>query len=316
LKEASSFDSFHNSSLSEEMVVRPTGPTFYEILGVEPSDSRQRIRSAYVTLMKECHPDVGTRRGEIDRNRSQLINEAFNTLKDPNRRSRYDADLRYWRRRLELERSAKVGVARQSASSRKQSQTRLVRRAEENRRPSSRTMKFTVGILLCVAAMSAAIVYRNNWSNNRAEASMVAPAAATTDLLSQQPAILPAIIGDSVADFLWTKEIGSVDDAARYSRNCFAQLREYPNIRLIDRCVAFDVAWQVELLRREETGARSQAFFSPDQLRERHQTVLRQISDDQAAIEARLRAIASVTTSELNLALRAQSGDRNQPRSD
>jgi WD40 repeat protein len=66
-------------------------PTLYEILGVQPNDDADTLRSAYRRLARPHHPDVSQdpKAHEI----MARINEAFETLIDPARRMEYDAML-------------------------------------------------------------------------------------------------------------------------------------------------------------------------------------------------------------------------------
>jgi curved DNA-binding protein CbpA len=60
----------------------------YEVLGVPRSASIRQIRLAYLDRARKAHPDlVGHRGTEV----MQVLNEAWATLKDPERRSALDA---------------------------------------------------------------------------------------------------------------------------------------------------------------------------------------------------------------------------------
>jgi curved DNA-binding protein CbpA len=59
--------------------------TLYEPLGVEPDASSDEIKAAYRRLARQVHPDAG-RNAALFRQ----IQEAFDTLSDPQRRSAYD----------------------------------------------------------------------------------------------------------------------------------------------------------------------------------------------------------------------------------
>ena len=59
---------------------------YYNILGVNKAATAQDIKRAYRKLAKEHHPDHGG-----DAARLQQVNEAYETLKDTQRRAEYDA---------------------------------------------------------------------------------------------------------------------------------------------------------------------------------------------------------------------------------
>jgi len=61
---------------------------FYVILGVERSASDAEIKRAYRKLAQKWHPDVNT--DPAAQERFKEINEAYQVLSDPDRRSRYD----------------------------------------------------------------------------------------------------------------------------------------------------------------------------------------------------------------------------------
>ncbi len=66
----------------------------YSILGVPKTASQADIKTAYLKLAREKHPDRF--KGGVERNeaaqRFQLINEAFNLLRDEERRRKYDEE--------------------------------------------------------------------------------------------------------------------------------------------------------------------------------------------------------------------------------
>lgn len=61
---------------------------YYEILGVPRTASADEIRKAYRKLAKKYHPDVSKEKDADVRYRE--INEAYEVLKDPDKRGRYD----------------------------------------------------------------------------------------------------------------------------------------------------------------------------------------------------------------------------------
>ncbi|MEA3492806.1 MAG: molecular chaperone DnaJ [Candidatus Margulisiibacteriota bacterium] len=61
---------------------------FYEVLGVSKSSSADEIKRAYRKLARQYHPDVNKEAGSSEKFKE--INEAYQVLSDPNKRSQYD----------------------------------------------------------------------------------------------------------------------------------------------------------------------------------------------------------------------------------
>lgn len=62
---------------------------YYEVLGVEKGASEAEIKSAYRKLAKKYHPDLNPGDKVAEANFKE-VNEAYETLSDPQRRQRYD----------------------------------------------------------------------------------------------------------------------------------------------------------------------------------------------------------------------------------
>lgn len=62
---------------------------YYETLGVNRSSSQDEIQKAYRKLARKYHPDVSKAAGAEDK--FKQVTEAYEVLKDPDKRKRYDA---------------------------------------------------------------------------------------------------------------------------------------------------------------------------------------------------------------------------------
>jgi uncharacterized membrane protein YkvA (DUF1232 family) len=70
---------------------------YYELLGVAPDASTSELKQAYRDKLKEWHPDKNIDRIEEAEETTKILNQAFYTLSDPDRRRQYDRVMRYTR---------------------------------------------------------------------------------------------------------------------------------------------------------------------------------------------------------------------------
>ena len=61
---------------------------YYEILGIERSATVEQIRKAHRKLAKKYHPDINKEAGAEQKFKD--VNEAYEVLKDPDKRQKYD----------------------------------------------------------------------------------------------------------------------------------------------------------------------------------------------------------------------------------
>jgi len=69
---------------------------YYVVLGIAEDADDETIRSAFRALARQYHPDVGAGSSSVEFQRAR---EAYETLVDPERRRRYDRQLRSARAR-------------------------------------------------------------------------------------------------------------------------------------------------------------------------------------------------------------------------
>ncbi|MCZ8063198.1 DnaJ C-terminal domain-containing protein [Silanimonas sp.] len=62
---------------------------YYAVLGVEPGSGESEIKQAFRRLARKYHPDVSKEKGAEDR--FKAINEAYEVLRDKEKRTQYDA---------------------------------------------------------------------------------------------------------------------------------------------------------------------------------------------------------------------------------
>ena len=61
---------------------------YYEVLGIQKGASDDEIKRAYRSLAKKYHPDLNKEPGAEEKFKE--INEAYETLSDPQKKARYD----------------------------------------------------------------------------------------------------------------------------------------------------------------------------------------------------------------------------------
>lgn len=64
---------------------------YYVVLGIAEDADEDTVRSAFRALARRYHPDAGDGSSVVD---FQRVREAYETLGDPDRRDRYDRQLR------------------------------------------------------------------------------------------------------------------------------------------------------------------------------------------------------------------------------
>ncbi|MCE2945177.1 MAG: DnaJ domain-containing protein, partial [Xanthomonadaceae bacterium] len=62
---------------------------YYKVLGVEPGAGEAEIKQAFRRLARRYHPDVSKEKGAEDR--FKAVNEAYEVLRDKEKRAEYDA---------------------------------------------------------------------------------------------------------------------------------------------------------------------------------------------------------------------------------
>ncbi|MEA2811488.1 MAG: DnaJ subfamily er 6 [Rhodospirillaceae bacterium] len=121
-------------------------PNYYTVLGVASDANQELIRSAYLALAKRYHPDSATGASPKNDEKFRSVSEAYEKLRDPNRRKQYD--MRQARQEQERkEARARAGYsqpykpsASAGGSSQTKSQSGKIRAAEGNAaRPQTRS---------------------------------------------------------------------------------------------------------------------------------------------------------------------------------
>lgn len=175
---------------------------YYEVLGITRTASAEEIRAAFRARAKRYHPDGETAGGGSDAARFRHLREAFETLRDPQRRMRYDAE------GLRAEQGAAAASAsaapcdEQAAPHRPQDQAplRSVLEAALGRIPPAAAMLLAaLGLLLLVLLPLAGLVWHRLGAQDRAIAVLTQRLDGMQALLAERsrPAAAPPVSGGS-----------------------------------------------------------------------------------------------------------------------
>ena len=67
---------------------------YYQILGIDPDSTHKEIKQAYRTLTLKHHPDKNNN-SQDSQDKTQELNDAYETLSDPDKKKAYDIKLKY-----------------------------------------------------------------------------------------------------------------------------------------------------------------------------------------------------------------------------
>ena len=232
----------------------PSSPTYYDFFGVRQNASFEEIRSAYLWLMKQHHPD---RSGQPDRQRSAdfaaMVNRCYAVLKDPATRARYDA----W-----LAREAREGG---HTKVRRALLTGATRRRRETRWDA--TSKAAAALAALVVLAVAGVVWLPQASPVRNSETIAAGVA-------YQPHDNPATPGDGdVRSQVRLAMSATEDQAERVSERCFALARDAQSLARTRSCIIFDDAF-LEWNRTSSDGPPRTVYFDDSIVRLRHRDAL------------------------------------------
>ncbi len=70
---------------------------YYELLGIDSQADPEEVRQAYLSKIKEWHPDINPERIEKAEEMTKILNQAYHILGDPEQRKNYDRMLKFTR---------------------------------------------------------------------------------------------------------------------------------------------------------------------------------------------------------------------------
>ncbi len=253
--------------------------SLYAVLNVAPDADPAVIEAAYKALIKKYHPDMLAGAPGGDLRRAAEINEAFQVLRDPDRRARYDHD----------ERARQDAFRRAAAAA---SSPLIYHSPPPKRRRKSRWQ----ALLLLVAAAAAFIIWRETEAGQR-----FFGANGGSFALQDAPAGNPAAVRVKDVDrafdeFRRIRDRTGLLGLSAFSQDCFAGQSRSQSAIEFDFCVAFDHAAADYDAKVAGDDLPQLPRFRPDELNSRHEWAARLISSDENWISARLAQLRALTS--------------------
>jgi curved DNA-binding protein CbpA len=265
--------------------------TLYAVLNVAPDADPAVIEAAYKALMKKYHPDRlgGAHTG--DERRAAEINEAFQILRDPNRRAHYDENAR-----------AKVDQLRRNAYA----APPPIYKTQASQRRGSRWPSL---LLLLILGGALYYAWQETDGFQREVVSANPFSGRATASGASRAAVRIADVERAVAQFDTIRSKSGLLGLTAFSQDCFASQARSMSIAELDFCVAFDHAAAAYGARIAGDDLPQLPRFEPAELDIRHQSAARLVATDDQWINARLMQLRSMTEEHLKPA-----DQRAQPR--
>ena len=249
----------------------PSGPTYYEFFGVSRTASAEQIRSAYLWLMKQYHPDLSD---QADRERAAdyaaILNRSYDILKDPQKRANYDAWLDLdasGRGKTKVRRALLTGEAR--------------RKRESAWDASSKGAAALAGVVLLL--LGAALLGPGH--------SLLHLDAASAEIPSQSHMAAP-LDDTALRQQVRLAITTTSDDAESASERCFAAVRDGQSVNAAEACIVFDDAYLEWNQSAADTLSRP-PYFNDAVVRLRHRNAMAAagLFDDSRLMQLRQRTL-------------------------
>jgi curved DNA-binding protein CbpA len=256
--------------------------SLYAVLNVAPDADPAVIEAAYKALIKKYHPDMLAGAPGGDLRRAAEINEAFQVLRDPDRRARYDQD----------ERARQDAFRRAAAAA---SGPVVYHPPAPRRRRKSRWR----AVLLLIAAAAALFIFRETEAGQRFFDSRASSFALQAAPGGNPAPVRPKDIERAFDQFQRIRDKTGLLGMSSFSQDCFAGQSRSQSATEFDFCVAFDHA-AADYDAKIAGDDLPQLFrFRPDELNSRHEWAARLISSDEDWIRARLAQLRKLTAEKL-----------------
>lgn len=219
---------------------------YYVMLGLARTASPEEIRAAYLERMKVLHPDRHAPSPPGAPSAADL-NQAYWTLRDPDRRAAYDRILAPLPPR----------PRRRSGASRRAVQKAAPRRVPKKRPYYPRRSSYSsraralAGVAIVLMSALAGAGTMMFWRSDQGQAAWARVAGGEDDKKpAQRRALDETLAGAAEAEFQALFEGTGFSGASLYGRQCFDELAVQPNVAMVDYCLAFDRAgaeWETAL---------------------------------------------------------------------
>ena len=256
--------------------------SLYAVLNVAPDADPAVIEAAYKALIKKYHPDMLAGAPGGDLRRASEINEAFQVLRDPDRRARYDQD----------ERARQDAFRRAAAAA---SGPVIYHPPPPRRRRKSRWR----ALLLLVAAAAAFFVWRETEAGQRFFGSGGSSFALQAAPGGNPAAVRAKDIDRAFDEFRSIRDRTGLLGLSSFSQDCFAGQSRSQSPTEFDFCVAFDHAAADYDAKVAGDDLPQLPRFRPEELNSRHEWAARLISSDENWISARLAELRKLTSERL-----------------
>jgi curved DNA-binding protein CbpA len=289
-----------------------TSNSLYTLLQVLPTADPAVIEAAYKALMKKHHPDL--HHGEDAQRRAAEISHAFNVLRDPERRSTYDADerAREERYKVELARAFPEASAAGASADGARRNPPPAARFEPPQRPEQRVAAW-IGISGILAlALTIVLLARGGAEPVPSSVQQSAPAVQVADLdealanPSSKPVpfrdepVSTAQVTNAVVEFNRISSTEGLEGAVAFSERCFDTQNRTMSLGEFDHCVAFDhAAGRAEYEFKETPQPATLRRFQPQNQIARHIRAADPLADTFSSIEIRLYEIRRLTDAAL-----------------
>lgn len=141
---------------------------YYDILSINRDATLEEIQKAYKEKSFQFHPDFN--KGISDDSMFRIIKEAYETLSDPERRSKYDNDLNFYRQNvfnsINSKGSNKVDIKEQESLNKQDNKCGRERERGKYNTKLNKKSKRILQVFICLSFITACIIYHTNNPNN------------------------------------------------------------------------------------------------------------------------------------------------------